>query len=773
MNQDRLYNSRMFDAYLKLLGAKYPAIDTVPLLRSVGIEPYEVADQGRWFTADQINRFHAAVADVTGNANIARLAGRHCAAPDTLGTMRQYILSMLTPAQAFSSGNTLSEFLTKSVDLRSQTLTPNSVEIVVTPRNGENEQPFHCAFRAGFFEAIVRIFDYALPKIEHEECLFRGGKACRYMVKWPRRTTGKLKTSRDIYVAGAATLNLAAATLAPASIGPLLPSSVAGLFGLNWWLENSRRGSLERTLGQLRGSMEQLNEQINLNYRNSYLSRVIGEVITSKTSIDDVIEAVTQALEKMLEYDRGLVLLASKDVKRLEIRGAFGYSNDHMNLLETTSFNLDNPNSRGPFTIAFREKKPLLIDDINAITDRVTLKTRSFIDGLGTQSFVTVPIMLDHESIGLLAVDNFQRKKPLVNSDVNLLMGIAPTIGVSFRNAALAEARENQFAATLSVLAHSIDARDFLTAGHSEHVAEYAVGIAEELGKPHEYCHMIRIAALLHDYGKIGVPDTVLKKDGPLTDTERALIQTHSQKSFDILDQVPFEGLYREIPEIALYHHERWDGTGYPKGLRGKQIPFGARIIAVADFFEAVTSKRHYREPMSDPEAVQLLKEDSGKHFDPQIVAAFLRHIKWDHAKKEGARRPHAAIHPKLAEPRYNFEAPVYAQVADLRIAGKTIDISEGGVYLQMPENIAQQIEPHSVLQIMLDLPNAKSVEVAGEVRWFNLTEERPAKHLPAGIGVAFKELDQNVRQLISEAVRKLVRGQESPFSSILLNPGN
>ena len=773
MNQNRLYNSRLFDSFLKLLEANYPRVNITLLLRDVGIEPYEIADQGRWFTDEQINKFYKEVIEVTGNEQIAREAGRFCSHPDTLGAMRQFILSMLNPAKAFESGNTLSEFLTKSADLHAKTLSPNSVEIIVTPRDKIKEQPFLCQYRMGFFEAIVTIFDFALPKIVHDHCIFQNKRSCRYIIKWPRKTTGKLKVTRDLYAASAVSLNMATAIYTPGGIETVLPTSVAGLLGLNWWLANTRKQVHERTLGQLRDSMEQLNEQINLNYRNSHLSRVIGEVITSQTCIDEVIDAITEALQKMLDYDRGLVLLANKDDQRLEIRGAFGYSQEHISLLETTTFSLNNPNSQGPFTTAFRERKPLLINDISSIADQITHKSKLFIRNLGTKSFATVPIMLDYQSIGLLAVDNYQRKKPLVNSDVNLLMGIAPTIGVSFRNAMLNEARERQFAATLQVLAHSIDARDFLTSGHSEQVAEYAVGIAEALGQSHEYCQMIQIAALLHDYGKIGVPDTVLKKDGPLTDTERALIRTHSQQSYDILSQVPFEGLYAQIPEICLYHHERLDGTGYPRGLKDGEIPFGAKIIAVADFYEAVTSKRHYREPMPDHVAVSLLKKDSGTHFDPEIVEAFLLYLNGKPEKTKGkdASTPQGMIQPKLREPRYDFKAPVYAKIAKMSTGGKTIDISSGGVFLQIPSEIAEKVMRHQTLEIMLDLPNANNVEFIGEARWHNLPEARSATRLPVGVGIAFKYADQTTRKLLDETIRILKNKHESdwPFRELTL----
>jgi putative nucleotidyltransferase with HDIG domain len=204
-------------------------------------------------------------------------------------------------------------------------------------------------------------------------------------------------------------------------------------------------------------------------------------------------------------------------------------------------------------------------------------------------------------------------------------MGIAPALGNSIHLARLVEAEAHQFKSVLKTLAASIDARDELTSGHSEVVTEYALGICKEMGLPPDYQEMLRVASLLHDYGKIGVPDFILKKKGRLTDTERREIEKHVVKTKEILEQVSFTGIYKEVPEIAAAHHEKMDGSGYPNGLKGEKIPLGARIIGVADFFEAITSKRHYREPMNDSEALRLLMEGRGVHFDPKVVDAFVR----------------------------------------------------------------------------------------------------------------------------------------------------
>jgi HD-GYP domain-containing protein (c-di-GMP phosphodiesterase class II) len=155
-------------------------------------------------------------------------------------------------------------------------------------------------------------------------------------------------------------------------------------------------------------------------------------------------------------------------------------------------------------------------------------------------------------------------------------------------------------------------------------VARYVLAICRQLGIDEAHLEAIQLAALLHDYGKIGVPDAVLKKPGRLSREEFEVIKSHSQTTGEILSQMAFEGTLECVPDIAACHHERMDGSGYPCGLKGDAIPLGARIIAVADCFEALTAVRCYRQPMSMREAMAVLRENSGSQFDPRVVDAFM-----------------------------------------------------------------------------------------------------------------------------------------------------
>lgn len=173
--------------------------------------------------------------------------------------------------------------------------------------------------------------------------------------------------------------------------------------------------------------------------------------------------------------------------------------------------------------------------------------------------------------------------------------------------------------------ARAIEAKDFYTGKHVEYTAAIVEQIAVELNLPKSEIENIRPAAVLHDLGKVGIDESILSKTGPLTPQEKKIIETHPSIGAEILRGI--HALRGIIPAI-LYHHERYDGTGYPLGLKGEEIPLSARIVAIADVYQALVSNRPYRKAFSKKEAIEIIKSESGRHFDPNIVNAFLKVIK-------------------------------------------------------------------------------------------------------------------------------------------------
>jgi HD-GYP domain-containing protein (c-di-GMP phosphodiesterase class II) len=174
-------------------------------------------------------------------------------------------------------------------------------------------------------------------------------------------------------------------------------------------------------------------------------------------------------------------------------------------------------------------------------------------------------------------------------------------------------------------LINAMEAKDVYLRGHSQRVAELACELGKELGLDEAVCEDLRIAGRLHDVGKIGIRESVLNKPGRLTPEEFEHVQRHVQIGLDIL--APLFHIKTPLTFVE-YHHERWQGGGYPRGLSGEQIPLGARILCAADTFDALTSKRAYRDPMAPLDAIEHLRPDSGSHFDPSVYDALERVIK-------------------------------------------------------------------------------------------------------------------------------------------------
>jgi len=178
----------------------------------------------------------------------------------------------------------------------------------------------------------------------------------------------------------------------------------------------------------------------------------------------------------------------------------------------------------------------------------------------------------------------------------------------------------------VKILLQVLEAKDPYTACHSKRVATIALDIAREMGFSHIEMEVLRIGALLHDVGKVGVPEAILKKDGPLSEEERLFILAHPSIGDKLLSATCGRSNYIErVRDAVLHHHERWDGNGYPKGLKGEDIPLMARIVAVADSYEAMTAERCYRKATTPEEALEDIRRNAGTRYDPEVVQAFVR----------------------------------------------------------------------------------------------------------------------------------------------------
>jgi putative two-component system response regulator len=248
---------------------------------------------------------------------------------------------------------------------------------------------------------------------------------------------------------------------------------------------------------------------------------------------------------------------------------------------------------------------PIII--LTALDDRDSL-----LRGLkaGADDFISKPFDRFELRARLIGITRLNRYQKLLKERENLRNA----------NKRLSDAYE----ATIEGWSHAMDLRDRETEGHSRRVTELSIRLAQAMGMSEEEIVHMRHGALLHDMGKIGIPDSILHKPDDLTEQEWAIMRQHPRFAFEMLNSIEY---LREALEIPYFHHEKWDGTGYPQGMKGEQIPIAARIFAVADVWDALTSNRPYRPAWSREAALKYIQEQSGKHFDPQVVELFFKVI--------------------------------------------------------------------------------------------------------------------------------------------------
>lgn len=238
------------------------------------------------------------------------------------------------------------------------------------------------------------------------------------------------------------------------------------------------------------------------------------------------------------------------------------------------------------------------------------------------RQLIVVPLAEGENLFGWLAAFNHTGDGEFGTVEASLLSSVGTILGIHSGNVELYRQQSEMLAGVVQALTSAIDAKDPYTCGHSDRVARVAVRIARELGMEGESLNTIYLSGLLHDIGKIGISDHVLRKPGKLTDSEYEHIKTHAEIGHRILSDIK---KLDEVLPVVLYHHESWDGHGYPRQLPGERIPLSARIVAVADSFDAMSSNRPYRKGMPNEKIDEIFRAGAGKQWDPDVVDAFFR----------------------------------------------------------------------------------------------------------------------------------------------------
>lgn len=346
----------------------------------------------------------------------------------------------------------------------------------------------------------------------------------------------------------------------------------------------------------------------------------IGRSINALTDITELLKVIAEETKIAMQADRCTVFLLDKDKNELWSKVALGMDSKEIRF----------PVDKGLAGYVVRTGESVNIEDAyhdDRFNPEVDKKT-----GYKTKTILCMPIKNNNqEIIGAFQVLN-KAHGIFTKNDEDLLVAIGGSASIALENAQLFEQQKELykeqkllFESFINTLAASIDARDKITAGHSNRVKLYSMLIVNALGLDEKTKELIEKAATLHDIGKIGIRDSVLQKEGKLTPEEYKHIQEHVQITHNILDKICMSEDFKQISEIACSHHEKYDGSGYYRHLKGEEIPYGGRILAVSDVFDAITSRRHYRDKMPIANVINILLKDSGTHFDKNIVDVLLQ----------------------------------------------------------------------------------------------------------------------------------------------------
>ena len=346
----------------------------------------------------------------------------------------------------------------------------------------------------------------------------------------------------------------------------------------------------------------------------------IARTVNAQANLDKLLITIAEQTKMVLNADRCSVFLFDKEKNELWSKVALGIDES-----EEIRFSAD----KGFAGYAVRTGETIRIQD--AYNDERFNKEIDKHTGYRTYNLLCMPMRnIKFEIIGAFQVLN-KLDGDFTDADEDILLAIGTNAGIAIENNLLFNIQQQMldeqkklFEGFIDTLAASIDARDKITLGHSTRVRLYAELIAKQMGLNKDITEIISKAAMLHDIGKIGIRDAVLQKKGALTKEEYEHIKEHVKITYDILCQTNMNSSFTEIAEIAASHHEKYDGTGYFRGLKGEDIPLGGRILAVSDVFDAITSVRHYRDRMPMNEALKIIVEGKNKHFDGKIVDAFL-----------------------------------------------------------------------------------------------------------------------------------------------------
>lgn len=355
------------------------------------------------------------------------------------------------------------------------------------------------------------------------------------------------------------------------------------------------------------------NENIEKEYERLKRLLHITTLLASSLDVGYLKKKTIEGITDLVNAEVGSLLLYDANTEELYFEVALGEKGEKVKEIRLKI-------GEGVAGTVALERKSCIIDDVSK--NPHFYKKADEKSGFITRNILCSPLVYQGKLLGVIEAINKKDGASFTNEDLRLFESFANIVSISIENANLYQRLKETFFDTSYALAEAVEKRDPYTGGHVKRVTEYCLAVGEELNLNKEEMERLYLSAVLHDIGKIGIDDAILRKPAPLTLEEIGVMKKHPQIGMEILSKVKH---LKDIIVGTFSHHESYDGKGYPMGLKGKEIPLLGRIIAVCDTFDAMTSDRPYRRGLEDDKAIEELLKFSGKQFDPDIVEAFVK----------------------------------------------------------------------------------------------------------------------------------------------------
>jgi putative nucleotidyltransferase with HDIG domain len=444
-----------------------------------------------------------------------------------------------------------------------------------------------CAFNRGIYSAIPTIWDLPPAEVQEPYCFFRGDPYCQFNIRFQsgRRSFWRLLSH--------------------------FRTRKSQLLSALEQIENDKL-----ILKKKYDEVNRLNDELADKVEKLRAINVASNMLVSQDNTEKILKATMKSMGEVLKYDRAIIMLTDREERYLEFKYAYGEDPLFINkYLRGYRIQLNRENNI--LARAARQGKPIYISDPDAAGLR---KGNIILRNFNVNSFIIAPLVVNERVIGLLAADRLRSRKNVTPKDLEELSIFTNNIAETLHKAQLKEEIESSYLNTVKALVQAIEEKDAYTRGHSERVSQISVKLGKRMGLPARELEYLRLGCLLHDVGKIGISESIVCKSEELTTEEYAIIKQHPIKGEEIVRPI---GFMQDHLYLIRNHHECYDGSGYPDGMIGEEIPLGAQIISVADAYDAITSTRPYRMGLSPEEALSRIMLFSGIQFAPRVVQVF------------------------------------------------------------------------------------------------------------------------------------------------------